>query len=149
MRRRNRKRARKAPLARSKEEKCVTKYCRNRRAKKKNGYFLKMCWKCRARWLKKHHPATYVLNMIRHSARKRKLPFTITLPVFKDFCAKTGYLEHRGSKPGDMTLDRIDWNEGYHIWNLQVISHAENSEQGSDNTPREERGAAQVEADPF
>ena len=151
MRRRNRTRWKKAPTARTKEEKCVTKWCRNRKAEKTTTYkkadgtivvyvnFLNHCWKCRARMLKERRPWTYVLNMLRHSARKRKLPFTLTVAEFKEFCAKTGYLEHRGSQPHDLTIDRIDWNEGYHIWNLRVLTHEENSAQGADNIPRDER----------
>jgi len=89
--------------------------------------------------LKERRPWTYVLNMIRHSARKRKLDFTLTVATFKEWCLQTGYLEKRGNKPGDLTIDRINWNEGYHIWNLQVLTHEENSGQGADNTPRSER----------
>ena len=97
--------------------------------------------------LKERRPWTYVLNMLRHSARKRKLPFTLTVAQFKKFCEETGYLESRGNKPGSMTIDRIDWDEGYHIWNLQVLTHEENSEQGADNKRRDERGVE--EGDPF
>lgn len=151
MRRRNRNRWKKAPTARTKDEKCETKWCRNRKAEKTTTYkkadgtivvynnFLKHCWKCRARMLKERRPWTYVLNMLRHSARKRKLPFTLTITEFKEFCEKTGYLERRGNKPHDLTIDRIDWNDGYHIWNLRVLTHEENSMQGADNTPRDER----------
>ena len=86
--------------------------------------------------------------MLRHSARKRKLPFTLTVESFQKWCFETGYLEKRGNKPGDLTVDRIDWNEGYHIWNMQVMTHAENSGQGADNTPREHR-PEEPEPDPF
>jgi hypothetical protein len=96
---------------------------------------------------KTSRPATYVLNMLRHSARKRKLPFTLTVKEFELFCLETGYLELRGKKADDMTTDRKDWNEGYHIWNIQVMTHAENSEQGADNTSREDRVVD--EGDPF
>lgn len=139
VRRRNRKRWRKSPLARNKAEKCCTKWCRNRRALKTNGYFLKFCWKCLSRRLKERHPWTYVLNMIRHSARKRKLDFTLTVESFKNWCIQTGYLHRRGNQPNALTIDRIDWNEGYHIWNLQTLTHEENSEQGADNRTRSER----------
>ena len=88
--------------------------------------------------------------MLRHSARKRKLPFTLTLAEFTEFCRQTKYLERRGNKPGDLSIDRKDWNEGYHIWNLQVMEFMENSEQGADNRTREERGAAvEDENEPF
>ena len=87
----------------------------------------------------------YVLNMLRRSARKRNIPFTLTVDEFKSFCAETGYLERRGKNPDSLTVDRKDWNEGYHSWNIRALAHAENSAQGSDNTPREERQAE----DPF
>ena len=139
VRRRNRKKRKTAPRARTKEEKCATRWCRNRRALKTDGYFLKFCWKCHSRQLKERCPWTYVLNMLRHSAHKRNLPFTLTVASFKAWCAQTHYLERRGNKPGDLTIDRIDWNEGYHVWNIRTITHEENSKQGVDNTPRESR----------
>lgn len=154
------KRTRKAKKALSKAEKCATKWCPNERAHKTTRYQspkghvvvyenrLKHCWKCRARWLKEHHPATYVLNTLRRSAKRRRLPFTITLAEFKWFCLRTGYLEVRGHKPGAMTIDRIDSNRGYHIDNIQVKEFLDNCEGGSDNTPREERGCETV-AEPF
>lgn len=159
MRRRNRKRHKKAPKATDKASKCVTKFCRNQKAKKKTYYtnaagqrivyegFLSHCWKCKARQLKEKRPWTYVLNMLRHSARKRNLPFTLTVASFKKWCEETGYLEKRGNKPGDLTVDRIDHNEGYHIWNIQTLTHEENSEQGADNTPRTERNCAVADTD--
>jgi len=152
VRRRNRQKKKTSVLARTPEEKCVSRWCRNRRARHSTYHrnaagqlvkyvcLLKHCWKCRARQLKKKHPCTYVLNMLRHSARKRNLAFTITLAEFKAFCTETRYLELRGNRPGDLTIDRKDWNEGYHIWNIQVLTHAENSAQGADNTPRTDRG---------
>lgn len=159
MRRRNRKKSKQAPKATSKADKCCTKYCRNQRALKKTTYkkadgtvvvyenFLKKCWKCHSRALKEKRPWTYVLNMLRHSARKRGLAFTLTVTSFKAWCQQTGYLEQRGNKPGDLTVDRIDWNEGYHIWNLQTLTHKENSEQGADNTPRAERADTDDQAE--
>lgn len=85
--------------------------------------------------------------MLRHSARKRSLPFTLTKAELTEFCTKTCYLERRGTAPDSLTIDRIDWNEGYHIWNLQTVTHAENSRQGADNTPRDER-AGDDDAEP-
>jgi len=147
---RRKKKTRVAPKARTKAEKCKSKWCKNRRATKRSRYrtasgkvgvyecTLPYCWKCKARHLAERHPHTYVLNMLRHSARKRNLPFTLTLDQFKAFCAKTNYLELRGKNPSSLTVDRIDRTDGYHHWNIQIMTHADNSAQGSDNTPREE-----------
>lgn len=148
---RRKRKKKKSLLAVSKEEKCITRWCRNRKAlrftrrKMASGEikvyesFLACCWKCHSRRLKESRPWTYVLNMLRHSARKRNLPFTLTVKSFKKWCDETRYLELRGNKPGDMTIDRRDWNDGYHIDNIRMMTHAENSLQGSDNTPRDER----------
>lgn len=139
---RRRKRTRKAPVARSKEEKCATKWCKNRKAAhatyhrmadgttKKYENFLSHCWKCRARMLKERQPATYVLNAIRGRAKQRGLPFTITLEEFKTWCAQTGYLEKRGRDPESASIDRIDHDKGYHIWNIQIKSFQENCTTG-------------------
>lgn len=139
---RRKKRTRRAPKASGKAEKCVTKWCRNKRAAKITRYkspsgkvieyhgFLTVCWKCHSRQLKARHPATYALNAMRGRARQRGLPFTITLAEFREFCKQTGYLEKKGQEPHSMTIDRIDHDKGYHIWNIRLLTHAENSENG-------------------
>ena len=58
------------------------------------------------------------------------MPCTLTLPQFEAWCKETGYLEQRGQSPESATVERIDHNEGYHIWNITVLSHAENSANG-------------------
>jgi len=137
------KRTRVAPKARSKEEKCISPRCRNRKAEKYTYYksprtglvikyvnYLSHCWKCRARMLKARQPATYVLNAVRQRAKARKLPFTITLEEFKKWCEDTGYLEKRGRDPDSYTIDRIDHDKGYHIWNIQIKTFLENCTSG-------------------
>jgi hypothetical protein len=134
---------RKAPKARSKQEKCETKRCLNRKAFKYTRYvskrtgkvivyegFLPLCWKCIARRLKERHPATYVLNALRNRANQRKIPFTVTLAQFKEFCRVTGYLEKRGREDESMSIDRVDHDKGYHIDNITVKSFLENCENG-------------------
>lgn len=139
---RRKKRTRVAPKATGKEDKCLTKWCRNAKAVKFTNYRsasgkviryenrLNHCWKCRARMLKERRPETYVLNAIRGRARQRKIPFTITLAQFREWCRETGYLERRGKTPESATIDRKNHDEGYHIWNIQILSHAENSNNG-------------------
>lgn len=139
---RRRKRTRKAPQARTKEEKCQTKWCKNRKASKVTYYrspsgkviryenFLNHCWKCRSKKLKERRPETYVLNAIRQRARARGLPFDITLDQFRKWCQETRYLELRGRTPDALTIDRIDHDKGYHIWNIQVKSFQENCTNG-------------------
>lgn len=127
---RRKKRTRVAPKARTKEEKCVTPWCRNRKAINNTGRQLNLCWKCRSKLLLERHPATYVLNALRQKAKKRRVPLTITLAQFEQWCHDTGYLEKRGKDPSSATIDRINHDEGYHIWNIQILSHEENSTNG-------------------
>src|SRR5208337_2103341 len=139
---RRKKRTRTAPKARSRDEKCVTKWCHNRKAEKKVRHrmasgqikeyvtHLVVCWKCRSKQLKEKHPATYVLNAIRNRARQRKVPFSITLVQFQEWCQQTGYLDRRGREPECATIDRINHDEGYYIWNIDDPAHAENSSNG-------------------
>jgi hypothetical protein len=148
-RRRFRKRSRKAPLAINKEEKCVSKWCRNRRAAKITRYkspsgkiivyngFLRHCWKCKSRQMLERHPVTYVLNMLRNRAKQRGVPFTITLSDFKNWCLATNYISLRGRKPNSATIDRVNHDEGYHIWNIQIKSFMENCTNGHTVPDRE------------
>lgn len=139
---RRKKRTRVAEKARTPEEKCALKHCRNRRVyqkgryKKKDGTItvyekrLPYCWKCKTRMLKTRHPVTYAFNVLRKSARKRKIPFTITSEEFAEFCQRTGYIEKKGNEEGALTVGRIDHNKGYHIWNIQAEEFTENSVKG-------------------
>lgn len=68
--------------------------------------------------------------MLRLSARRRKLAFSLTLTEFRKFCDDTGYLEKRGNKPESLTIDRINHDKGYHLWNIKIETHAKNSING-------------------
>ena len=128
---RRKKRTRVAKKAKCKEDKCAAPWCRNERAVNNTGRRLRLCWKCRSRQLKQRHPHTYVLNAMRIRARQRKVPFSITLEQFKEWCKKTGYLQTRGTEPDSMTVDRKNHALGYTIDNIQLMTHQENSENGA------------------
>lgn len=83
--------------------------------------------------LKENHPSTYVINMLRHSARKRQIGFKITLGEFREWCKQTGYLEKRGRKADSMTVDRIDPWDDYTIENIRMLPHWLNSSHLVDN----------------
>jgi hypothetical protein len=91
---------------------------------------LPVCWKCHSRKLKQRHPATYVLNFLRNRARQRKIPFTITLVEFRQFCRETNYLELKGRTPEALSIDRKDHDKGYHLWNICVRNFQENCVNG-------------------
>lgn len=122
---------------------CATPGCENRRpwivnqAKRKDGTVrvnrrrINLCYTCKARKLKQRHPATYTLNGIRASAYSRGIPFSLTLSEFKEFCARTGYMEKKGTKCGDLTIDRIDPDKGYSADNIRAVTLTENCSLGA------------------
>lgn len=120
----------KPPRGSVRGRKCETRYCRNAKPLRPSGYVLKVCWKCRSRRYRKLHPESAALNSVRLSAKRRNIPFTLTIEQFKLFCQASGYLETKGNKPQSMTIDRINHNLGYSIDNIRVLSHAENSRNG-------------------
>jgi len=120
----------KPPKGSKKGMKCETRYCRKFKGKNGAGRLQRICNKCKSRLLKTRHPETYVLNMIRNRARKRNIPFSLTLEEFRQFCARTGCLANRGTDPHSGSIDRIDHDEGYHVWNLQVKDYGENCRNG-------------------
>lgn len=136
------------PKAKKPEEKCNTEGCNNRRIfvtkrkRLKSGkvrtytYFRLVCSKCQTAELRRKHPCTYILNALRLGARRRGIPCSLTLEEFKEFCRETNYVELRGTAEDSLTIDRIDPNEGYHAWNMRVLSHKENSAQGVNNSKK-------------
>ena len=48
------------------------------------------------------------------------IPFTISLKELRDFCQKTGYIIKKGMRGRICSVDRIENEEGYHIWNIQL-----------------------------
>lgn len=68
----------------------------------------------------------------RGNAKKRRngvgIEFTITLQEFRDFCQRTGYIVKKGMRGRNCTVDRIENEFGYHIWNIQLITNKANIE---------------------
>ena len=104
-----------------KKIKCKTPYCR----RKKNGHRTH-CSTCEARRYRKAHPIKYVYDTLKRNAKRRDKIFTITLVDFTEFIAGTDYLERRGRKNENLTIDRIDNNKGYILGNLRVMTNLEN-----------------------
>jgi hypothetical protein len=54
------------------------------------------------------------------------IPFTITLPEFREWCEQNGYIIKRGYRGKNTTIDRVINTEGYHIWNIQLLKNIAN-----------------------
>lgn len=105
---------------------CCAYACTNEPLIKKGG----LCHKHYARKLSIKDPVYARYNQFKSNATRRHKDFDITLEEFRGFCEETGYLKD-GKRGYAATIDRINNNAGYHIGNIQILSHSKNSSKGS------------------
>lgn len=104
-----------------KDNKCETTHCLNEHAKGR-----KKCNTCRSRlWVEKNRVAKCWHN-IKRSAKKRSLPFEISLSEFKELIKNTGYMQNKGRLSDDLTIDRDKPHLGYIPGNLIVMTKRAN-----------------------
>jgi len=106
---------------RRRPDKCLTKFCRNPRAKKDGGF----CSKCKKRQWRTANPVKAKLCILRDRAKRKKVPFDLTEEWLTEFLIKNKYnsLEHH--------IDRIKTWLGYTMDNLQVLPMSENIAKGN------------------
>lgn len=114
----------------AKAEKCKTKWCRNQKAPNRN-----ICHKCKSRKAVAKYPEKYAFYKLRHNAKRRGVPFELTMDEFIDFCRETGYMEKPGRGREALTVDRIDNRVGYKRDNIRAISNSENASKGAKDIP--------------
>ena len=69
-------------------------------------------------------------DILKHNAKRRKKPFSITYEDFKEFCYETAYLAGKGRTAQSFSVD-CEINElGYVKGNLKCRTIAENSRKG-------------------
>ena len=103
---------------------CCAISCRNKPCAKKAG----LCHKHYHRHRRIVDPVYDRYANFRQKALSRKKEFTITLMEFRNFCEETGYIITKGMRGYRYTVDRINNNYGYHIWNIQLLSLISNIE---------------------
>lgn len=117
------------------KETCGVAYCRNPiyieyRPNGKGGFREVRhltCVKCRYRRWRANNPLKAAFKDIRHCAKTRRIPFSLTLDHFREICEKSGYLNFRGVKGLSLQIDRIDACKGYEDGNVAVITCSENA----------------------
>lgn len=77
------------------------------------------------------NPTSYTYSKLRQSARRRGIPFLLTVLEWERFCEATGYLELRGRGAEELSVDRIDEKGPYAIWNIQALSVSANVSKGN------------------
>lgn len=109
---------------------CCVRGCRGKvtaRQRKKQGRF---CRRCKEDRYKATHPYAYSLNKLRNNARRRGIPFDLTLEEWIMFCDLTGYVDARGRGAEDLTVDRIRSGEGYTLNNIRALTNRKNGRKG-------------------
>jgi len=87
----------------------------------------KTCWKCKSRLYRENHPFKASYLELKCNARKRFIPFNLTLRGWECFCNRTGYLKLRGVTGKDMTVDRKNPLLGYTNKNIRMMTKIDNS----------------------
>jgi hypothetical protein len=85
------------------------------------------CYKCISRIRRASDRVKAVYYVIKTSAKRRGLEFTLTLEYLRKFCKDHGYIESKGRLRDQMTIDRIDNSKGYTDDNIQVLQKGINS----------------------
>jgi len=101
---------------------CAAYGCKNPACAKKRG----LCHKHYHVHRRMVDPVYNRFTDFRKNALKRCKEFTITLEEFRGWCNETGYIITKGMRGFRCTIDRIDNRYGYHIWNIQILTHAMN-----------------------
>jgi hypothetical protein len=93
-----------------KSNKCITKYCRGKRAK---GH--KRCPKCRIRAWRARYPCKAAYHRKKCNAKNRGIEFKLTYKQFEMVW-----------RPG-MVIDRKDATKGYVIGNIEMLTPLDNT----------------------
>lgn len=105
---------------------CCAYSCSNEPSEKKGG----LCHKHYARKLRELTPKKVRYSQMKQKAKTRNIAFSLTLEQFFTLCKNTGYLS-KGQRGQNATIDRRCNFQGYHLFNLQVISNRANASKGS------------------
>jgi hypothetical protein len=97
---------------------CCAYGCRKQPNDKKKG----MCHSHYQRYRRIIDPIYDRYVNFKGNALRRGKEFTITLQEFRDFCQREGYIICKGKRGRNCTIDRIENQHGYHIWNIQILS---------------------------
>lgn len=88
--------------------------------------FRRGCYKCIARDQRERYMLQHTYWHLKSNAKRRGIIFELTIPQWKIFCNRTGYLKLRGQSANSMTVDRKDPNKGYTIKNIRPLTLSQN-----------------------
>lgn len=101
---------------------CHVRGCRNPHYKR-----TRLCNKHMKQQWRAEHPVHHAYLNLKASAKRRRIPFTLTLTQFIEFAETTAYVDKKGCRRLCLQCDRIDPTRGYEHDNIQVLTCSENS----------------------
>jgi hypothetical protein len=104
----------------------MANYCASRACGNKPLDGRALCGKCRTKKYRRNNPISSRLSALKQNAKRRGIDISLTLAEFTQFCEETGYVSMLEAGV-DITIDRKDDQYGYHLWNLQILTRAENT----------------------
>lgn len=90
-----------------------------------------ICCGCESRRWRLNNPKKNAYKELKHSAKRRNIPFTITFGQFLTLIENTDYIDRKGNKSHSLIIDRIQQRVGYEFGNLRIISKGHNSGKGN------------------
>lgn len=103
------------------EGKCKLPFCRRPREKHKH-----ICAKHKHERQKQLNPIAYQYQVLKSSAKRRGIAFSLTKDYFESFCETNDYIRLKGIYSECMTIDRINPDLGYANGNIQMITNYAN-----------------------
>lgn len=91
-----------------------------------------LCFKHKARRRKAIDPTGYTYDRLKQNAKRRGKSFDLTVDEFREWAAKTGYIDGKGRKRNGLSIDRIDPTKGYSLDNIQILTVSANSSKWSE-----------------
>lgn len=99
---------------------CAVKGCCNKSRGRK------ICSTCSSRQTRAKDVVRYTFYSRKHNAKRRGIPWHISLEWFRKFCHKVKYIGFTGRSAEGYTLDRIHNDRGYTEDNIQVMTNRDN-----------------------
>lgn len=95
--------------------------------KKPKAKYRDVCSGCHSSNWAANNPIIYSWHMLKSSAKRRNIEFSLTKKEFINFIKKTKYMELKGRLFDSLTIDRIKGHLGYKLGNIQILTKSENS----------------------
>lgn len=84
------------------------------------------CETCCSRKTRMRNPVRYAFKNLKSSAAKRDIAFELTYAEFAGWAAKHDYIARRGKLDDSLSVDRIETNGPYALWNIRPLGYLDN-----------------------